>query len=262
MSNVLNKPIPKGCLYGIVFPFLGVFILLFLGIINSVFLLEIPFRLICGWVFHVWETLPPFLVKWRVAVFPIGCLFLAGWLTHSFICRWAKAKRPDLKWRIKYTVSIYSLLFLSSAAAIAMSGIVHQFFWLSKEKVITQRSRGSDQGYAMMRTRELCQYMFFYFTENGRYPLTWDELENWNEGHFANGRYLFLGEVPEPFILLNSGSDRQLSSNDPLVLSPYIQSVNRYAIGLGDGTGILVNPEELKKILSEIQKPETDTPHE
>ncbi len=262
MSNALNKPLPKGCLYGVLLAFLIIFILIFLGVINSIFLLEIPFRLACGWAFHGLETLPPILSKWRSAVLPIGCLALAGWLTHSFICRWAKAKRPDLQWRIKYTVSIFSLLFLSSAVAIAMSGIVHQFFWLSKERVITHQSRLSDQGYAEMRARELCQYMFFYFQENGRYPHTWDELENWNEDYLVDGRYLFLGEVPEPFILLNSGSDRQLSSNDPLVLSPYIQSVNQYAIGYGDGSVSMIKLAMLKRILSEIKELETVTPHE
>lgn len=261
MSNVLTKPLSKGCNF-VFLIFVGLFLLVFLDAVGGSFLLEIPFRMVCGWLFHVDRTVPPFLEKWRAAVLPLGCLAIAVWLTHSFICRWTKAKRPDLAWRIKYTVSIYSLLFLSSAAAIAMSGIVHQFFWLSKENVIERRSRGSDQAYAIIKARDICQFMNFYHQENGRYPKTWEELESWEDAYFKGFRYMYLGKVAESFILLDGSLDSEPHENKPLVVSPYIQAVDKYAIGFSNESPRLVDAVELKEILKKIKEPEPIIPNE
>lgn len=256
MSNVLTKPLPKGCLYGVLLAFV-LFLLLLIG--NGV-LLQMAFHLVSGWLFHAQETLPPFLAKWRVAVLPMGCLVIAVWLTHSFICRWAKAKRPDFTWQIKYTVSIFLLLFLSSAAAIAMSGIVHQLFWLSKEDVIIRR--GIERIHIRNETRNLCLFMFHYHQQKGRYPQDWKELETWDINSYVDGWCLQIGDVPEPFILLRQTMDNGSLEKLPLVVSPYIQSEDKYVMGYSDGSVRLVEPAMLKRILSESEEPKNVTPHE
>jgi hypothetical protein len=261
MSNILTKPIPKGCLYFIVMPFLGIFFLLFLGLIDSVFLLEIPFHMLSGWAFHALETLPPFLAKWRSAVLPVGCLIIAVWLTHSFICRWAKIKRPDLKWRIKYTLSIYSLLFLSSAAAIAMSGIVHQFFWLSKEDVIERRGV-SDKAILMLTARNLNQAICGSYNMNQRYPHSLDEIVEYYlepDHHWYSKRGV---GVPEPFILIQPRSSDKLEHDEVTLVSPYFHSIDQYAVGFGDGSVRWMKPAMLKRFLNKSEEPEPDDPHE
>lgn len=260
MKDLLNKSIPKGCLI-ILLVFVGLFFSMV--IFDGLVILTI-FHLVAGWVSHASETLPSFFEKWRLAILPVGCLLTAGVLTHRFTCRWVEAKRPEMKWRIRYTALIFSLLLLGSGAAIAMSGMVHQFFWLSKEETLTKSSRGSERAYAVIKVRDLCQYMFFYFDENGKYPQSWDELQKWNDGYMSKSDFWFHGNgqyVPEPFIFLYAGKDREPSADEPLVLSPYLKSVDRYVIGFGDGSTRLVEAEELKQILSdinEIEEPATN----
>ncbi len=254
MSNVLNKPLPKGCLFAALLAFV-LFILTFLSAGGTLFLLEIPIHLVSGWVFHARETLPPFLEKWRAAVLPVGCLIIAVWLTHSFICRWAKAKRPDLKWRIKYTVSIFSLLFLSSAAAIAMSGIIHQFFWLSKEDVITRRG-GSERARVMMHARNLSQATYGFFNMNQRFPGSFDELKE----YFGSDDFCWHSEkgggVPEPFILIQPRSSDKLEDDELLIVSPLITSLDMYVVSYANKNPIFVSPSEFKIIMAKIKKSE------
>lgn len=261
MSNVLNKPIPKGCLYFVIVPFLGIFFLLILGLIDAVFLLEIPFRLICGWVFHVVETIPPFLSKWRAAILPVGCLIIAVWLTHSFVYRWVKAKRPELTWRIKYTVAIFSLLFLSSAAAIAMSGMFHQFFWLSKEDVIERRGVGSEKAMLMMTARNLNQAICGHYNMKQRYPKSFDEIEEYLRPDYHWYSESGVG-VPETFILIQPRSSDKLEDDEVTLVSPYFESMDQYAVGFGDGSVSWIKPAMLKRLLNKSEESKPETPHE
>jgi hypothetical protein len=252
MSNVLTKPLPKGCLiFGVLLPFV-ILIVLYAGATGDMVLIEIPFRIIGGWASHAVETLPPFFAKWRAAVFPVGCLVIAVWLTHSFVRRWAKAKRPDLTWRFKYTVSIYSLLFLTSAAAIAMSGIVHQFFWLSKEPVIEHRG-ASERASIGLQTRNLSQAVQAIVNMNGRYPSSLDEVNEFMEMESLSWCFNKRNEVPEPFILLQPRSIDKLEDDDLIIVSPLVTSLNKHAVCYANSFPIWISPEELRDLMKKSQ---------
>lgn len=252
MSDVLNKPLPKGCLiFGILLPFVMLMIL-YAAATGDMVLVEMPFRIIGGWASHALQTLPPFFAKWRSAVFPLGCLVIAVWLTHTFVCRWTKAKRPDLAWRFKYTASIYSLLFLTSAAAIAMSGIVHQFFWLSKEPMIERRGF-SERGQLIMQTRNLSQAVYGLANMNGRYPSSLDEVNEYVEMNSYSWCYSKSSDVPEPFILLQPRSIDKLEDDDLMIVSPLITDLNKHAVCYANAAPILVSPEELRDMMKKSQ---------
>lgn len=123
----------EGLLRGFLLTILALFVFVVL-LAPSQFILEVPYHLVCGWAFHAWKAIPPFLEKWREGVLPLGCLVLAVLLSNRFIIRWAEKKRPYLTWKMRHTVAMFSLLLLCSGAAIAMSGVVHQAFWLGWER--------------------------------------------------------------------------------------------------------------------------------
>ena len=214
----------------------GFFILFALFLFASGFpwLLELPFRLLCGWALHGWKALPSFLGKWESAVLPVGCLFLAGILIHRFIRRWVDGKRPELEWRAKHTVASLSLVLLVSAAAISTSGIMHQFFWLVGGKVIENRGRNLELTMAMSNGRQLLLGLEEYQLDKGRYPRSWEEFE----GYGATVQKLWWldlrnGTAPEPWILLRPGSDDVALDEAALIVSPII-SGQWVVVGFGD----------------------------
>ena len=231
----LGARIARGFLYGFL-----LFAIVVLSGGRWVFVILIPFHLLCGWVLHAWKALPPFLAQWQSAVMPLGCLILAGALAHRFIVRWASEKRPTLIWRSRHTAAVFSLLILCSAAAIATSGILHQFFWLAGGKVI-ESNRRADLTVAVNDGRQLMMALLEFEVEKGRYPHSLEELEaEMGEYFYSIRRLTWLdtrdGKVPEPWILLRPGSSEVALGNEPVIVSPVIASRGMVVVGYGDSS--------------------------
>ena len=94
------------------------------------------------------------------------------------------------------------MLLLGSAAAIALSGVVHQMFWLAGGKVIESNRRG-DLTEAMSNGRQLMLALFEYQDKNDRYPESFEEVVPEIIQHPVHLRQLSWlgrgdGRVPEP----------------------------------------------------------------
>lgn len=252
---------PKGSVaarIGRVFLFVFVLLLALLLFIiltggRTVFMIEVPFHLVCGWWIHAWKALPPFLAQWQAAVLPMGCLVLAGVLAHRFIVRWVKEKRPSLGWKGRHTAAVFSLLILCSGAAIATSGIVHQFFWLAGGKVI-ESNRRMDVTIAMSNGRQLMLALLEFQDTKGSYPQSFEELEaDAGEYSYSIRRLSWLdtrdGKVPEPWILLRPGSSKVALEDEPVIVSPVIAARGMVVVGYGDSSVRAVPARELAKIL-------------
>lgn len=250
--------VAKGGLYGILF-LLGAFILLvFLS--AALYIIQMGYHLLCGWVIHAWKALPHFFGKWQEAVLPLGCLLMAAVIAHRFVGSWVKEKFPHRAVKIRHTAAALSLVLLSSGAAIAASGVVHQMFWLANGKVI-QSNRRSDLTMALNNGRQLMLALMEFEAEKGRYPESFEELlpelihpESLRLLSWLDTRD---GNVPEPWILLRPGFAATESGVEPVIVSPVIKQREMVVVGYGDMSVRSIRLENLAKLFSESRMEES-----
>jgi hypothetical protein len=252
VKKILGYPVGKK----IIFVLLVFFIATFVSGNGGAFLIEIPFRLLCGWAIHGWKALPPFFEKWQAAVLPIGCLLSASVIAHRFVNRWVDEKFPERIWGIRHTTAALSLLPLGSAAAIALSGVVHQMFWLAGGKVI-ESNRRADLTEAISNGKQLMLALVEFQNKNGRYPVSFEELVPEIIQHPVHLRQLsWLGRgddrVPEPWILLKPGSSEETIV--PVIQSPIIRSgkMPMVVVGYSDASLRSFRADQINEIFGQI----------
>lgn len=141
-----------------------IFILFFVGLLvflsfamGMAFLIEIPARLVIGWLIFAVETFPKAAVNRVMLVNALITLVLLCVSAH-YLFRWfynqGEAKAKAKPWRIGWTLSLVSLLILMFGASIAFIGGVHQAIWLvtSEEPFLKRPSFGSKS-----REKAACQ---------------------------------------------------------------------------------------------------------
>ena len=250
-AKTVAERVAKGIRYALLLFILLFFLLMILA--RSTFIIEMPIRVLFGWAIHGWKALPPFLANWHEATLPIGCLLMAAVIGHRFVRRWVDEKFPRRTWRIRHTTAALSLLLLGSAAAIAMSGVMHQFFWLAGGKVLYD-NRKSEMVVAMGNGRQLMMALWEFQDEKGRYPDSFEELETAaGEYSYAIRRLSWLDsrdrEVPEPWILLRPGFSEVALADEPVIVSPVIAARGLVVVGYGDTSIRMMRAEELPELL-------------
>ncbi len=232
------------------------FVLTFFGAVTGLItLLEAPLRLFFGWAVHAWVSLPPLLPQWSELLLPFAALGLALWLTDRFI-RWAlAAKGSELPWQGRHTVSATFLLLLGAAAAIAMSGIVHQVVWLGGERWWDGRGPGFQQSTAVSNARQILIALEAYEEKNGRYPESLAELN-------LPDKLLRLPVrdrgLPEPFVYLKPANPLPAGEEIAVIVSPVLPDLDRVAVGYLSGTATTVPANQLPKLLKASRKPVSD----
>jgi hypothetical protein len=98
--------------------------------------------------------------------------------------------------------------------------------------------------------RQLMMALFEFHQTRGRYPENFHELElemelpqNLMWVQTANR------SVREPFVLLHPGGKRPVNADEPLIVSPVIQSAGKFAAGFGDGSVRSMPEAQLGKII-------------
>lgn len=256
MSDRPSKRIWKRVLLALVWVFV---VLLFSFLSSCTLLIETPIHFLLGWLFHAGRVLPPQLADWRALLLPLGCLILAGWLLHRFV-RWSIATKGGLRsWSPGQTISALALLLLGCAAAIAMSGIVHQAVWLFGAPQVVNRGRNIELTLAVNNARNLLFMLQDHHDTNGRYP---DSLADLKFDNDIADRILRVapgsGGLREPFILLHPGRSRIASADEPLIMSPVITSHgDKVAVGYGDGS---VRATHVRQIVEILRNLDAETP--
>ena len=114
-----------------------------LGLIESEFTwpaLETFGVILFGWAAYLQRVLPDLQADWTVVRLAIVCLiaFLVG--LHLFL-RWLRRESGGSQWRVAWTLSLVSLLFLSLLVSMSAIGIAHQCAWLGRETAQFWRSK-------------------------------------------------------------------------------------------------------------------------
>lgn len=230
-------------------------LLILLAAIRNVFIIEIPFHLAIGWLLHAVRSMPVLFAHGRSCLLPFGCLILAGILLHRFIRRTLASMKSPIVWRTKHTIASLLLLFSGCAAAIAMSGIVHQAAWLTDGELTEDISKKSDLAAAYGETRNLLMLLYDYHDSKGRYPNSLQELATeYQEPQHVLWLQGGPGAVAEPYVLLHPGAVTAVPADEPLVVSPIIQREGKMVVGYGDLTAKSVPAEQWKAIFQKLER--------
>lgn len=247
----------KGCLYWIAWLLgisVGLFFLLLIAARNS-WILELPFRLFAGWFFHASRAFSHFSTDFfsfaRAAAFPCAAAAIALWGTHRLVLWWRASNGISNDWRFKHTALAGTLIFLGSAAAIALSGVLHEAVWLPQGKII-KSNRRMPLTMAINNARQLGMLLFEHESDHESLPKSLLDLEELAGDSFRLQRLLFvdLGTQgpPEPFIFLKSGT----SSNNPheiLMISPQMTEDGSFAVLKADLSVTRQKPEKFVEVI-------------
>ncbi|MES2474671.1 MAG: hypothetical protein V4640_02740 [Verrucomicrobiota bacterium] len=230
MSETILPKAKRGCLSWVAWP-LGILAAAFLLLMSArnVWMLQMPFHLLAGGVLHAQRAFAHFtsdLPKlMTAAVLPCLATAIALWGAHRLILWWRLANGNRDGWRFKHTALAGSLVLLGSAAAIALSGVVHEAVWLPQGKVIQSNIRNSGT-YARMNARQLGVLLFEHENEYGAYPSSLLNLEEIEKDPANLRRIMFVDldppSPPEPFIFLGSGKTAEGNPSRLLAISPVI----------------------------------------
>jgi hypothetical protein len=233
-------------------------VVMFLGCSGLITVFELPLRLALGWIWHLVQAIPALLPQWHKLLLPLGFLALATWLVHRFIRWWITAKGNALDWRARHTVAATSLVLLGTAAAIALSGVVHQAVWLAEAPWWRDQSKAIERAEAMNKIRQLHIAIIEFEDEHGRYPDSLAELDL--EKH---SKLLYQspasGEPPEPILYLKPREAPVHSDTDDgiaILVSPLLGSGrDRVVVGFTSGAAKVMFREQLPEILETRRMP-------
>ncbi len=231
-----------------------IFVFLVMGD-RFVVIIETPVHFVLGWIFHALRTLPQELVNWRPVVIPVGCLVLATWLIHRFVCWWFDAKEKPRSWCFRHTLSAVTLFLLGCAAAIAFSGVIHQSVWLMGTRLTERRGMNINLTVAVNNARQLMLALLEFQDKKGRFPESFQEFEMEPDivvpGMMRRLVWVETDDsgVREPFLLLHPGGDRPLEAGEPVIVSPVIEQGMKIVVGYGDGSAKSFPAGQLEQVL-------------
>ncbi|MCW1922357.1 hypothetical protein OKA05_07315 [Luteolibacter arcticus] len=236
-------------------------VIIFLVITSVLGISEISSHVALGWPGHIQASLPTLLPRWPELLLPLGCLAVATWLIHRFIRWWCATKGNAVDWRAGYTLSATAIVLSGAAAAIALSGVVHQLTWLFDKPLYESRGADVSRADAMSSTRQILLTLEDFRWKQERYPDSLSELS-------LPSRLLTVRPLsdlaPEPFVYLkpDAGSD----PDTVVLVSPVLRQREVVIVGYLKGTtevhpaadlpGIL----ESRRALKSRRAPATDEP--
>ncbi|WP_367870280.1 hypothetical protein [Luteolibacter sp. Populi] len=212
---------------------------------------DIPRHLLTGWVEHLRNTLPDLAAKWPALLPPLLCLAMALPLAHRFLSWLAIGGRENERWKLSHSASLVGLLLLGSAAAIAMSGIVHQLAWLSRRPLM-ESSRPSLRMAAMIQIRDLLRVVEKFREQHDRYPESLAELGSFDpEAKKLTWIVTGGGKVAERVIYLKPASISQ-EAPAPVFVSAVLGNPGHVVIGFSDLSVTPMVPAKVDEILNQL----------
>ncbi len=160
----------RGCLIAA-----AVVLVIGFALLGGVYVAEVPFTLVLGWGFYLFRVLPELSVSGEgtaTFVFTLA-LFAAG--VHVAAQWWLQRGRPDEEappWTPGQTARLVCLVCLAFAAAIGITGVVHQTGWLlnSPEPILDRGESPFERSKVKNRMLQLGLAIHNYLDEYGHFP--------------------------------------------------------------------------------------------
>ncbi|MCW1885067.1 hypothetical protein OKA04_10040 [Luteolibacter flavescens] len=229
--------------------------LVFTALASLTSFLDFLLHLAIGWFWHLEKTAPALLPQWQGILLPLGCLVLGTWLVHRFTRWWISAKGSRLEWKAAHTLSATALLLLGAAAAIALSGVVHQAVWLSDTTWWT-KNRMYARTSATMNIRQLQIAITDFKSSHGRYPDSLAEIESSRQFQYVSPG---ANKPPEPVLYLKPDEayshDADSDGNGQVILVSPLLEYERYVVGFTSGATHTVHGSGLAKVIEASRMP-------
>ena len=235
----------RGCLPKVLWTLaiLAVAFLFLMASVRNAWILELPYHLIAGCVLHGNRAVSHFAADlprlMMAAIFPLVATTIALWGAHRLILWWRLANENKTGWHFKHTALAGSLVLFGSAAAIALSGILHEAAWLPQGKVI-QSNRRTTLTVAVSNARQLGLMLFEYETENGTYPSSLLDLEKLATDSVSLRRMMFVDldtpGPPEPFVLLKGGVATGIIPSGIVMIGPQMPENGDFVVLKADNS--------------------------
>lgn len=219
--------------------------------------LELPLRLALGWIWHLVQVIPPLLPRWHELLLPLACFTVALWMGHRFIRWWLAAKGRAPAWRGRHTLAASLLVLLGAAAAIALSGVVHQVVWLMDEPWYERRGMDRARAEAVNFQRQIHFALVEFRGSEGRDPATLGELDLPKSLRFVSPRD---GGLREPILYFKPPENDDGEEEHLLLVSPVLRS-GLAVVTWSSGETHTVEETALPKLLKTRRRPAPE-PHD
>ena len=228
---------------------------------RNLWMLELPYHLIAGSALHATRASAHFAVEWpqmfRTAALPSLAMAVVLWGAHHLILWWRSGNEKNEDWHFKHTALAGSLVLLGSAAAIALSGVLHEAAWLPQGTIIQSNTR-STMTSAVSNARQLGLMLFEHENQHGTYPSSLLDLEKSAHNSIIINRMVFVEldshGPPEPFVLVKSGEATGRDAIGILMIGPQMPGRGDFVVLRTDNS---VTRQPAAKLI-EVVKSATD----
>lgn len=227
-------------------------LLLLVVLAGAAELLEPPFRLLFGWLFHLRSVLPAISWSMETLLCSLGALLLGVAGLHLLMPR-----LTGRGWPFRWSLAWCGLLTLLFATSIAAVGIVHQTGWLFRAPWFEDRTRSYIHGSISNAKQVILVCKQHASQNNGMWP---DSLETLTSSDLLHTEKLFFSQVnrqvpPAPWIYLGAGLKDADDDATPVLISQQTAPDGPMVVGFLDGSAkYLAKPEEIQKIIEHLQQ--------
>ncbi|MES2440554.1 MAG: hypothetical protein V4584_15920 [Verrucomicrobiota bacterium] len=235
----------RGCLAWAMWSLGGITVAFFflLAAARNAWLVELPFHLVAGCVLHANRAASHFATDlprlMGAAVFPCLASAVALGGAHRLILWWRVASGKTESWHFKHTALAGSLVLLGSAAAIALSGVVHEAVWLPQGKIIQSNHRTA-LTLAVSNARQLGLMIYEHEIEHGTFPQSLPGLKELAGDSVNLPRMMFVEldpqVPPEPFVLVNPGGTMGRDPNAIVMIGPQMPEHGDFVVLKADNS--------------------------
>lgn len=233
-------------------------LVLLIVLAGAIELLEPPFRLLFGWLFHLRNVLPALSWSLEPILCSIGALLLGVTGLHFLM-----PKLTGKPWPMRWSVAWCGLLTLLFATSIAAVGIVHQTGWLFRAPWFEYRLSSAVRGSILDAHQVLLLCKSFAKEHEGRWPDSLDELTQ--SGGLMTER-LFFSQAnpqvsPEPWLYLGAGLKDEDDKSIAVLISPQATPDSPIIVGWLDGSSdYITKPQEIQKLMDRLQQQSASEP--
>ena len=213
-------------------------------------LLEPPFRLFFGWLFHLRNVLPALSWSLETILCSLGALLLGVAGLHLLM-----PKLTGKPWPMRWSVAWCGLLTLLFATSVAAVGIVHQAGWLFRAPWFETRYFAAVQAVNSARQVIIGCHQFAA-KHHESFPSGLDELGS--EGIVADTQIYFgrpHRNMPEDtWVYLGAGLQTTDDHTRPVLISPSISPSHERILGRLNGSAELVDESEVQQALERLRQ--------